>query len=45
MPPFPVNGSSFHGWTVDWAAKGQADIVLLVHLRKGAALGVVSFNI
>jgi hypothetical protein len=45
VTPFPVIGSSFHGWTIDRVAKGRADIVLLVHLRKGAPLGAVSFDI
>ena len=45
VTPFPVIGSSFHGWTLDRVARGRADIVLLVHLRKGAPLGAVSFNI
>jgi hypothetical protein len=43
--PFPVTGTSFHGWTVDRARPGRVDIVLLVHLRKGAPLGAVSFDI
>jgi hypothetical protein len=45
VTPFPVIGTSFHGWTVDDATKNRADIVLLVHLRKGAPLGAVSFNL
>jgi hypothetical protein len=45
VTPFPVTGTSFHGWTVDRVGSGEADIVLLVHLRKGAPLGAVSFDI
>jgi hypothetical protein len=45
VTPFPIIGKSFHGWTVDRVGKGRADIELLVHLRKGAPLGAVSFNI
>ncbi len=44
VPPFPVIGTSFHGWTLDRVAKNRAEIVLLVHLRKGAPLGAVSVN-
>lgn len=45
VTPVPVIGTSFHGWTVDQVTKDRADIVLLVHLRKGAPLSAVSFNI
>jgi hypothetical protein len=45
VTPFPVVGTSFHGWTLDQATKDRADLVLLVHLKKGAPLGAVSFNI
>jgi hypothetical protein len=45
VTPFPVVGKTFHGWTLDGAGKGRADIVLLVHLRKGAPLGAVSLDI
>jgi hypothetical protein len=45
IPPFPVIGTSFHGWTLDGVGKNRADIVLLVHLRRGAPLGAVSFDI
>jgi hypothetical protein len=45
VTPFPVIGKTFHGWTVDRVAKNRADIVLLVHLRKGAPLGAVSVNL
>jgi hypothetical protein len=45
VTPFPVIGTSFHGWTLDRVANGRADIVLLVHLKKGAPLGAVSFDI
>ena len=45
VTPFPVIGTSFHGWTIDSATKDRADLVLLVHLKKGAPLGAVSFNI
>jgi hypothetical protein len=45
VTPFPVIGTTFHGWTVDRVTKGRADVVLLVHLKKGAPLGAVSFDI
>jgi hypothetical protein len=45
VPPFPVVGTTFHAWTVDSLGPRRADIVLLVHLRKGAPLGAVSFDI
>jgi hypothetical protein len=45
VTPFPIVGASFHGWTVDRFAGNRADLVLLVHLRKGAPLGAVSFDI
>ena len=45
VTPFPVIGTSFHGWTLDSATKDRADIVLLVHLKKGGPLGAVSFDI
>jgi hypothetical protein len=45
VTPFPVVGKTFHGWTLDGFGKGRADVVLLVHLRKGAPLGAVSFDI
>lgn len=45
VTPFPVIGTSFHGWTIDSATKDRADLVLLVHLKRGAPLGAVSFNI
>jgi hypothetical protein len=45
VTPFAIVGASFHGWTVDRFAGNRADLVLLVHLRKGAPLGAVSFDI
>jgi hypothetical protein len=45
VTPFPVIGKTFHGWTLDTAAKKKADVVLLVHLKKGGPLGAVSFDI
>ena len=45
VTPFPVIGTSFHEWTIDTASRDHADIVLLVHLKKGAPLSAVSFNI
>ena len=45
VTPFPVIDRSFHGWTIDTASRDRADIVLLVHLKKGAPLSGVSFNI
>jgi hypothetical protein len=43
--PFPAAGTHFHGWTVDAARPGAVDIVLLVHPRKGARVGAVSFDV
>lgn len=45
VTPFPVTGTAFHGWTLDAATKDRAEIVLLVHLKKGSSLGAVSFDI
>jgi hypothetical protein len=47
VQPFPVIGSSFHGWTVDRAGRDRAEVVLLAHLRKGndLDLGAVSFDL
>jgi hypothetical protein len=45
VTPFPVIDRSFHGWTIDTASRDRADIVLLVHLKKGTPLSGVSFNI
>ncbi len=45
VAPFPVAGTSFHGWMIDTASRARADIVLLVHLKKGAPLGAVAFDI
>ena len=45
VAPFPLIGTSFHGWTVDRVTRRGADLVLLVHLKKGAPLGAVSLDI
>jgi hypothetical protein len=45
VTPFPVMGTSFHGWTLDQSSRNRADLVLLVHLRKGGPVGAVSFDI
>ena len=47
MQPFPVIGTTFHGWTLDRVGRDRADVVLLVHLRKGndLDLGAVSFDL
>jgi hypothetical protein len=47
VQPFPVIGKTFHGWTLDGVGRDRADVVLLVHLRKGNDLGIgaVSFDI
>lgn len=45
VTPFAVVGKSFHGWTLDGTGKRRAEVVLLVHLRKGEPLGAVSFDI
>jgi len=45
VTPFPVIGTTFHAWTLDGAGKRKADVVLLVHLKKGGPLGAVSFDI
>jgi hypothetical protein len=43
--PFPAAGTRFHGWTVDAVRPGAVDLVLLVHPRKGARVGAVSFDV
>ena len=47
VQPFPVIGTTFHGWTVDRVGRDRADVVLLVHLRKRNDLGIgsVSFDL
>lgn len=47
VQPFPVIGTTFHGWTLDRAGRDRADVVLLIHLRKGndLNLGAVSFDL
>jgi len=45
VPPFPVVGKTFHGWTINRVGPGHADITLLVHLKKGAPLGAVSVDL
>jgi len=47
VQPFPVIGTSFHGWTLDHVGRDRADVVLLVHLRKGndLNLGAASFDL
>src|SRR3954468_6891514 len=47
VQPFPVIGTSFHGWTIDHQGRDTADIALLVHLRKGndLDLGAASFDL
>jgi hypothetical protein len=45
VTPFPAIGRRFHGWTLEQASRNRADLVLLVHLRKGGPLGAVSFDI
>jgi hypothetical protein len=45
VAPFPAAGSTFHDWTVDTARPRVVDLVLLVHPRKGARVGAISFNI
>jgi hypothetical protein len=45
VAPFPVAGSTFHGWTIDAVRAGAVDIVLLLHPRKGAKVGPISYDI
>lgn len=47
VQPFPVVGKEFHGWTIDDVGPNRAEIVLLVHLKKGNDLGLggASFDI
>jgi hypothetical protein len=47
VQPFPVIGKTFHGWTVDSVGRNRADVVLLVHLKKGndLGLGAASFDL
>ena len=43
--PFPAAGRTFHGWTVDAVRLGAVDLVLLLHPRKGANVGPISFDV
>jgi hypothetical protein len=43
--PYPVAGVTFHGWSVDSVAAGRADIVLLLHPRRGAHVGPISCDV
>jgi hypothetical protein len=47
VQPFPVIGTTFHGWTLDRVGRDRADVVLLVHLRQGndLDLGAASFDL
>ena len=47
VQPFPLVGTTFHGWFLDDAGRNRADVVLLVHLRKSNDLGIdsVSFDL
>ena len=47
VQPFPVVGTSFHGWTIDVLGRDRAEIALLMHLRKGndLELGGVAFDL
>lgn len=45
VPPFPVVGTAFHGWTVDAARRDRADLVLLLHAARGAPVGAMSYDV
>jgi hypothetical protein len=45
VAPFPAAGRTFHGWTVDAVRLGAVDLVLLLHPRKGANVGPISFDV
>jgi hypothetical protein len=45
VAPFPAAGRTFHGWTVDAVRPGAVDLVLLLHPRKGANAGPISFDV
>ena len=44
VPAYPVQGTSFHDWTVVDAGHDYVDFNLLVHPRKGASLGAWVFD-
>ena len=45
IPPFPVAGTRFHGWTVDSFRSSAAELVLLLHPRHGAKVGPISYDV
>jgi hypothetical protein len=45
IPPFPVTGTQFHGWTVDEFRHNAAELVLLLHPRRGAKVGPISYDV
>jgi hypothetical protein len=45
IPPFPGAGKTFHDWTVDAVSAGAAQLVMLLHPRRGARVGAISFDI
>jgi hypothetical protein len=45
VAPFPAAGTTFHGWTVDAVRPGAVDLVLLLHPRKRANVGPISFDV
>jgi hypothetical protein len=45
IPPFPAVGRTFHGWTVDSVRPGVADLVLLLHARRGSSVGAISYDV
>ena len=45
IPPFPVGGTRFHGGPVDSYRPGAAELVLLLHPRRGSKVGPISYDV
>jgi hypothetical protein len=45
VTPFPVRGSRFHGWTVDYAHPSSVGIDLLLRAKPGEAIAMTAYKI
>jgi hypothetical protein len=43
--PYPAQGRTFHGWTIDYVTGEEVGIQLLLHPRRGSKLGPFVFKV